>query len=208
MFCLFNKPACLLLIYVDMKKENWILTVSSIALIISVIAIFISFLRSRPMEVEWANFLIAILSILVTLLIGWQISNYITFYKDIERKMGKITDEKISKMLHAIKGYAIGHFCTVLFCRGDSQSLDEAFNALEEVMASENIDSSGEILDFVVTRILKIIKDIKSNNNNNEILYIIHGKKNHYLNILKKVEHKDKDEIVEYIKESQEKELC
>lgn len=190
-----------------MKKENWILIVSSIALVISVIAICISLLRSQPLEVEWANFLVAILSILVTLLIGWQISNYITFYKDIEHKMEKITDEKISKMLHAIKAYAIGHFCTVLFCRGDSQSLDEAFNALEEVITSENIDSSGEILDFVVTRILKIITDIKSDNNNNGILYIIHGKRNRYLNILRKVEHKDKDEITEYIKDSQEKEF-
>lgn len=188
-----------------MKKENASLTMSFVALMISAISIGISLFRSKPMEIEWASFLVAILSILVTLLIGWQISNYIHFYADIERKMESITNDKIAKMFNAVKGYAGGHFCTALFCRGDMRSLDNAFHALEEVIASENIDYSGEILDFVMKRILKIISDIKGNGG--EVLFIGPGKKNHYLYILKKVEHENKEEIVENIKQLQEKQV-
>lgn len=188
-----------------MKKENISLTISFVALMVSAISICVSLFRSKPMEVEWASLLVAILSILVTLLIGWQISNYIHFYADIERKMENITNDKIAKMLNAVKGYAGGHFCTALFCKGDTHSLDSAFHALEEVIASENIDSSGEILDFVMKRILKIIRDIKGDGNG--ILFIVSGKKNHYLHILKKVEHENKEEIIESIKQAQDKQV-
>ena len=189
------------------KRENWALGLSAIALVISLISVCIAVFRSKPIEIEWASLLIAILSVLVTVLITWQIYNYIHFHAEIHQKgsiivdekvNGMLHDEKVNGMLHAIKGYAIGHFCTALFCKGDEKSLDEAFEALTEVCKSNGVDTSGEINDFVIRRILQIIQDIKSSNNGQ--LRILDGRKNHYLSILRQIRHEDKDDIIQDIK--------
>ena len=188
-----------LLIIVDMKKRvNWALGLSAIALVISLISVCIAVFRSKPIEIEWASLLIAILSVLVTVLITWQIYNYIHFHAEIHQKVSIIVDEKVNGMLHAIKGYAIGHFCTALFCKGDEKSLDEAFEALTEVCKSNGVDTSGEINDFVIRIILQIIQDINSSNNGQ--LRILDGRKNHYLSILRQIRHEDKDDIIQDIK--------
>lgn len=111
-------------------KVNWALGLSAFALVISLISVCIAVFRSKPIEIEWASLLIAILSILVTVLITWQIYNYIHFHAEIHQRVSSIVDEKVDGMLHAIKGYAIGHFCTVLFCKGDEKSLDKALDLL------------------------------------------------------------------------------
>lgn len=56
-----------------MRKEYSIWIVSAVSLIASIAALFVSIFRSRPMQVEWASFLVGALSLLVTVLVGWNI---------------------------------------------------------------------------------------------------------------------------------------
>lgn len=56
--------------------------ISLLAVTISIIALFISCLRCEPLEMDWMSVLVSILSILVTLLIGWQIYSVLDIKKN------------------------------------------------------------------------------------------------------------------------------
>lgn len=74
-------------------KKNWI---SIAALILSIIAICFSGFRMEPVTfgIDRYNFSIDVLSLLVTLLIGWQVINVISF----EKRMNKIVTDKTFKL--------------------------------------------------------------------------------------------------------------
>ena len=65
-------------------KKNWI---SIAALILSIIAICFPSFRMEPVTlgIDRYNFSIDVLSLLVTLLIGWQVINVISFEKRIKK---------------------------------------------------------------------------------------------------------------------------
>lgn len=73
--------------------RNWI---SLIALILSIISLCFSGIRMEPVTfgIDRYNFSIDVLSLLVTLLIGWQVINVISF----EKRMKKIVDNEIVKL--------------------------------------------------------------------------------------------------------------
>lgn len=54
----------------EWQKRNW---VSVLAILISLVALFLSFIRCEPLHVDWAGVLVGCLAILVTVLLGWQI---------------------------------------------------------------------------------------------------------------------------------------
>ena len=64
------------------KNINW----SLISFFISIMALLISVIRCEPLEADWISILIGILSLLVTILIGWQIYTVL----DIKRTINEI----------------------------------------------------------------------------------------------------------------------
>lgn len=64
-----------------MKKENWIFGLSTLSVVISIIAICFSLYRTPMLNFDYMGALVGILSILTTILIGWQIYTFI----DIKR---------------------------------------------------------------------------------------------------------------------------
>lgn len=86
------------------KISIWL---SSIALLLS----FFAACRTTPLEADWIGILVGILALLTTVLLGWQISSYIGFKKDLIRdieqekeklhesanKLDRIIDDKIDK---------------------------------------------------------------------------------------------------------------
>ena len=69
------------------KKNIWILFGTSVLL--SIASICISLLRSEPLTWDGMSALVGILSLLVTLLLGWQIYTFI----DIENKIKRTIKE-------------------------------------------------------------------------------------------------------------------
>lgn len=89
------------------KISIWL---SLIALLLSIIAAF----RTTPMEADWMGILVGILALLTTVLLGWQISSYVGFKKELIRdieaekekldksafKLDMLINEKIDKSQH------------------------------------------------------------------------------------------------------------
>lgn len=79
-----------------MKKESWILGLSIISLMISVIAVCVATYRTSNLEFDYQGVIVGVLSLLVTVLIGWNIYTLIDI-KDTSRKMSKFQMEIDSK---------------------------------------------------------------------------------------------------------------
>lgn len=60
-----------------MKKESWALGLSMVSLLISIIAICIAGYRTPELGFDYQGVIVGILSLLVTILIGWQIYSMI-----------------------------------------------------------------------------------------------------------------------------------
>lgn len=63
---------------------------SIISLIVSVIALCVAYFRCKPLEANWPGILVGILSVLVTVLIGWNISSLLdikALAKEMEKRM-------------------------------------------------------------------------------------------------------------------------
>ena len=62
--------------------NNASLTISVISLVVSLISVSCVLLRCEPMTMDWMGMLVGILSLLVTILIGWQIYNVLQVSKE------------------------------------------------------------------------------------------------------------------------------
>lgn len=72
-----------------MKKEYSIWIISIVSLILSVISVCVAVWRSPELEFDYQGVIVGVLSLLVTVLIGWQIYSIVDFNrktKEIERK--------------------------------------------------------------------------------------------------------------------------
>lgn len=101
-----------------MKKE-YILSI--IAIIVSVIALCVVCVRNSALDIDWYGALIGVLSLLVTVLIGWNIYTMIDanrFKEDIRRDIG-ILEEKHEEMKRAFRNEVIATKATLF----DSVSL-------------------------------------------------------------------------------------
>lgn len=138
---------------------------SLIAIILSITAICISYVHAKPLSWDIAGVFVGILSMLVTILIGWQIYNVIT----IDHRMKSIMNERLSDLAvhtkNAIKlaqielqtsmmdGYlGDGNFKMLL------RSAIKNVNRLIEIKDSNN----SQIFVHILIEMYKI-KDIKNN---------------------------------------------
>ena len=73
-------------------KSYWSNCLSIAAIICSVVAICVSLPSEPEIGIDYIGVIVGILSLLVTMLIGWQIYNVITIDKRIEDKVNEVTD--------------------------------------------------------------------------------------------------------------------
>lgn len=86
--------------------------ISVVSLLLSVIAVCVAVWRSPELSFDYQGVIVGVLSLLVTVLVGFQIYNSI----DVNRKMGKIEDisrevaqMELSKSIHATKSFMHTH---------------------------------------------------------------------------------------------------
>lgn len=127
-------------------KKNWI---SCIAIIFSIIAICVSYFRVGPLKFDTDRYGIIIdsFSVIVTLLIGWQIFNALT----IKDQINKIAKKRIKKAVSKIKSdnakdYAITHLILIQQCVATKNfnfvltALKLVYDRLEEVQDYSTAD--------------------------------------------------------------------
>ena len=87
------------------KKNIWILFGTSVLL--SIASICISLLRSEPLTWDGMSALVGVLSLLVTLLLGWQIYTFIDIKGRIKEMVKKEVDGKAGDVYNGIIGNTI-----------------------------------------------------------------------------------------------------
>lgn len=163
-----------------MKKYApiWISTVS---LLLSVIAVCVAVWRSPELSFDYQGVIVGVLSLLVTVLVGFQIYNSI----DVNRKMGKIEDisrevaqMELSKSIHATKSFmhtheGIEHYNTHFV----TIAINEFMLALQEGVAS----GDSEMLEHPYHYLDRIMRENKGG------YPILKGEKDKYISILSSV---------------------
>lgn len=98
------------------KINWWLLSGCITSLIISIIALSFSFFRMEPFTfgIDRYSFCIDILALLITILIGWQVVNIISF----EKKMKSIVEEKASILNKEIENKFIFSEGNIYFTNG------------------------------------------------------------------------------------------
>lgn len=163
-----------------MKKEYSIL-ISVASLLLSVIAVCVSVWRSPELSFDYQGVLVGVLSLLVTVLVGFQIYNSV----DVNRKMNEIETVsrniarmESSKSIHATKSYMHTHegienyrrhFVTI--------AIDEFMIALQEGVLSEDNDMLEKPYYYLDT----IMRENKNG------YPILKGEKDKYISILSSV---------------------
>lgn len=181
-----------------MRKVNQIIDficrLVPLSFIVAVIVVVFRYVSTDDVD------MIGVLGILVTLLIGWQIYNYLSLKAEMERRINEIINEKISLLNYLITGYTKARLSNALFAKGCSNTLDSLFDALEDLIKSKNIAQNDIFIDYAIQKIKGNIKDITSSNKG--ILKIKPNKKNYYIKILKNTVHEDKDDLLKILSDA------
>lgn len=154
--------------------------VSMIAIIISIISLLIWKCNYTPMTWNLVDVIVAVLSILVTLLIGWQIFNTLTITSKVKRasNLSKKIANEIERYKHITKSFA-----QTLHTKGIYEqdlpriAIDGFMTGLNEGIKGEDKDA----INFALQFLNYIMNDCKNKTCNGEICK---GKKAEYLRIL------------------------
>lgn len=79
-----------------MKKESWALGLSILAIVISIIAISVACPHKAELGFDYQGVIVAILSLLVTVLLGWQIYNAIFIKESLKKEVTQSLKEMVA----------------------------------------------------------------------------------------------------------------
>lgn len=175
------------------------LITSCIAVCFSIIAMCQSvprFLSSDELQFDYIGAILGVLSILVTVLIGWNILNYMQF-KD---SMKKIAEDEVKSMTEDYKavlnGLSMLNGKNAMLIGNSAYLIDNSFDALQKLLECKNEELSKFAIDYVMGFIYEV-----SQMGENEIYK---GKQSEYLYSLGKISHKYKTYIIRYIEAAKE----
>lgn len=134
------------------------LSLSKLSAILSVLAIFIAGISafSLEMNLENASFVLGTLTLLVTLLIGWQIYNKI----ELEDRFRKELDKYVKAGTNTALFVALAQLGRSSFNKGDkADAIQSLLNAL--CVWEDNMDSplAKEAYDYCLSRLILLTKD-------------------------------------------------
>ena len=185
-------------------KSYWSNCLSIAAIICSVVAICVSLPSAPELGIDYIGVIVGILSLLVTMLIGWQIWNVIAIDKKIDGKV-KQTSDSLTESINVTKKEMIEYIekaneksqteimTSLLFIQGDNFLFKSQFeNALLRYLdvISDIIDNPyiENYSDAINACILKAREAMRSVNNNELKRVLKEEKKESYLKALLKIE--------------------
>lgn len=176
-------------------RKNLAIAICGIFAIICVgSAIGMYYVKTEPMEIDLMAALVGVLSILVTVLIGFQIANYF-FAKDYLLKViNEKVDAKLGKITHTIKGYSLYARDKFYFHSFFINAFDLYMEALNEVI----IGGDAESIDYIASKVIMVIEEMEKQNK----CYIMAMYKLNYIKIANKLKGENCDRILNFILEA------
>ena len=147
-------------------KKHWIITLFSFSIAISVVAVIISFSEIESISVEGADLLgwiIGILSLLVTVLITWQIINVLSFERELNKKI-KSSEEKLNTLIKDEIKRELKHLTAMIHHNlnvvcFDMENYSRSFIHLIFALVNSEPSTEKEWIDYYI-KYLKIIIEI------------------------------------------------
>lgn len=185
-------------------KSYWSNCLSIAAIICSVVAICVSLPSAPELGIDYIGVIIGILSLLVTMLIGWQIWNVIAIDKKIDGKV-KQTSDSLTESINVTKKEMIEYIekaneksqteimTSLLFIQGDNFLFKSQFeNALlryldviSDIIEKPYIENYSDAINACILKAREAMRSV----NNNELKRVLkEEKKESYLKALLKIE--------------------
>lgn len=185
-------------------KSYWSNCLSNAAIICSVVAICVSLPSAPELGIDYIGVIVGILSLLVTMLIGWQIWNVIAIDKKIDGKV-KQTSDSLTESINVTKKEMIEYIekaneksqteimTSLLFIQGDNFLFKSQFeNALlryldviSDIIEKPYIENYSDAINACILKAREAMRSV----NNNELKRVLkEEKKESYLKALLKIE--------------------
>ena len=185
-------------------KSYWSNCLSIAAIICSVVAICVSLQSAPELGIDYIGVIVGILSLLVTMLIGWQIWNVIAIDKKIDGKV-KQTSDSLTESINVTKKEMIEYIekaneksqteimTSLLFIQGDNFLFKSQFeNALlryldviSDIIEKPYIENYSDAINACILKAREAMRSV----NNNELKRVMkEEKKESYLKALLKIE--------------------
>ena len=185
-------------------KSYWSNCLSIAAIICSVVAICVSLPSAPELGIDYIGVIVGILSLLVTMLIGWQIWNVIAIDKKIDGKV-KQTSDSLTESINVTKKEMIEYIekaneksqteimTSLLFIQGDNFLFKSQFeNALlryldviSDIIEKPYIENYSDAINACILKAREAMRSV----NNNELKRVLKDeKKESYLKALLKIE--------------------
>ena len=185
-------------------KSYWSNCLSIAAIICSVVAICVSLPSAPELGIDYIGVIVGILSLLVTMLIGWQIWNVIAIDKKIDGKV-KQTSDSLTESINVTKKEMIEYIekaneksqteimTSLLFIQGDNFLFKSQFeNALlryldviSDILEKPYIENHSDAINACILKAREAMRSV----NNNELKRVLkEEKKESYLKALLKIE--------------------
>ena len=170
-------------------KSYWSNCLSIAAIICSVVAICVSLPSAPELGIDYIGVIVGILSLLVTMLIGWQIWNVIAIDKKIDGKV-KQTSDSLTESINVSQTEIM---TSLLFIQGDNFLFKSQFeNALlryldviSDIIEKPYIENYSDAINACILKAREAMRSV----NNNELKRVLkEEKKESYLKALLKIE--------------------
>lgn len=174
-----------------MKKENWALGLSIVAITLSITATCIAAYRPPELEFDYQGVIVGVLSLLVTMLIGWNIFSII----DIRKIRDELLTTKVNSIFNAEKNnaitcHAVSDYYYHVLLKSDPLGIEYQFlyYRISELFHVPNIVDT-ETCNVIVKVLLEMIKSP-------EDIHILQSCKDRLIGLLSMVNEKEK--IIKY----------
>ena len=197
-------------------KSYWSNCLSIAAIICSVVAICVSLPSAPELGIDYIGVIVGILSLLVTMLIGWQIWNVIAIDKKIDGKV-KQTSDSLTESINVTKKEMIEYIekaneksqteimTSLLFIQGDNFLFKSQFeNALlryldviSDIIEKPYIENYSDAINACILKAREAMRSV----NNNELKRVLkEEKKESYLKALLKIEGYKAIDIIRFLR--------
>lgn len=183
-------------------KKAYVL--SLLALAVSLSALCLCCCRCEPIMADWMAILVGILALLVTFLVGWQITRTL----DIERRMRRfdnIVDRRVGAISRDLVQLTLANerrtdiYTFTVDRKSTKECVSILMNSLEIALTTTTPGANDAVIDLIIDNFSDIMNDTESKTK----LALSKDEKKQYIAIAKKVRHKKIDDVILFISEAE-----
>lgn len=181
-----------------MKKEHISYYISFATILVSFASLGIAcYRKDGNLEFDYLGVITGMLAVLVTVLIGLQLYNYIYARDHVQRIIDDAIQKMVSDFSHVTisREHIINSFEIVITSFDCPKIADGIMKALDEISRCENLEMRQHSLDYIMNEAHKMVTDYSQNGK-----FIYKDKRAEYLHILKQIDHKYQPELFEFVK--------